>query len=362
MFIDRHNNDHVRIAPCCQASTSLESSDGFNFNTSAHLTQLREKFDKGERPVECSRCWQAEYLGHKSRRQSAIEFFQLPTVDRSIVLQSIDYNATWACNLACIMCGPECSSGWAKHENLTKSELKVIGRHFRHKNNVLGDVNLTNIKKIHFNGGEPLLNDDHIDMLVKLEQQGVLENVFISYNTNGTVMPNKKTIDLWSKARLVKIFFSVDAVGAAFEYVRWPANWEQTSKNISDMKKLLPSNVMFGVNSTVGSYNLLEIADVWNWFNQVISTNREGDKSDFCWQFADNFDVKFLPHQIKTETIRRIESIEMLGGIATYLKATLDHEENYTWLHKLIKLDSVRNTNWETSLRIAKFIKKDDLW
>jgi hypothetical protein len=31
-------------------------------------------------------------------------------------------------------------------------------------------------------------------------------------------------------------------------------------------------------------------------------------------------------------------------------------------LHKLIKLDSVRNTNWETSLSIAKFIKKDDLW
>jgi hypothetical protein len=119
---------------------------------------------------------------------------------------------------------------------------------------------------------------------------------------------------------------------------------------------------MLGLNLTVGSYNLLEIDDVWSWFNQTISTNKEGDTSDFCWQFADNFDVKFLPHQIKTEAIRRIESIEMLGGIVAYLKATLDHEENYTWLHKLIKLDSVRNTNWETSLSIAKFIKKDDLW
>jgi hypothetical protein len=362
MFVDRHNNDHIRVAPCCQSSTSLEPSAGFNFNTSIHLTQLREKFNSGERPVECNRCWQAEDLGHKSRRQSAIEFFQLPANDCSTVLQSIDYNATWACNLACIMCGPEYSSGWAKQENLTKSELKVIGRHFRNKNNFLDCVDLTDIKKIHFNGGEPLLNDDHTDMLFELERQGVLENIFISYNTNGTVMPNKKTIDLWSKTRLVKIFFSVDAVGSAFEYVRWPANWGQTSKNISNMKQLLPGNVMLGLNLTVGSYNLLEIDDVWSWFNQTISTNKEGDKSDFCWQFADNFDVKFLPHQIKIEAIRRIESIEMLGGIVAYLKTTLDHEENYTWLHKLIKLDSVRDTNWKTSLRIAKFIKKDDLW
>jgi hypothetical protein len=358
MFIDRHNNDHVRIAPCCQASTGLEPSDGFNFNTSTHLTQLREKFNKGERPVECSRCWQAEDLGHKSRRQSAIEFFQLPTVDRSIVLQSIDYNATWACNLACVMCSPESSSLWAKNASLTKVDLKLIGRHFRHKNNVLGNVNLTDIKKIHFNGGEPLLNDDHTDMLFKLDQQGVLENVFISYNTNGTQMPNKKTIELWSKARLVKIFFSIDAVGSAFEYVRWPANWEQTNKNISDMKQLLPDNVMFGVNSTVGSYNLLEVDDVWNWFNQVISSNREGDESDFCWQFANNFDVKFLPRQIKVEVITRFDSISALSGIVAYLTATLDHEENYTWLQQLTKLDSVRGTNWKNSLRIAKFIKE----
>jgi molybdenum cofactor biosynthesis enzyme MoaA len=48
------------------------------------------------------------------------------------------------------------------------------------------------VKKIHFNGGEPLLNDDQLGLLLKLEKQDVLKNVFISYNTNGTVMPSKK--------------------------------------------------------------------------------------------------------------------------------------------------------------------------
>ena len=59
--------------------------------------------------------------------------------------------------------------------------------------------------------------------------------------------------------------------------MRWPGNWGQTSKNILDMQATLPGNVMFGFNTTVGNYNLLEIDEVYNWFNKHIRVNREGD-------------------------------------------------------------------------------------
>jgi len=68
MFVDRYNSDHVRVAPCCQAGTSIEKVQGFDFDTSAHLTQLRQQFDRGEKPAACSKCWQAEDLGSRSRR------------------------------------------------------------------------------------------------------------------------------------------------------------------------------------------------------------------------------------------------------------------------------------------------------
>lgn len=360
MYIDRHNSDQIRVAPCCQAGTGIEKVIDFDFNTSAHLTQLRQRFDRGEKPRECDRCWQAEDLGSKSRRQSAIEFFQLPEIDRSVVLQRIDYNATWACNLACVMCSPVSSSLWAKQKNLSKNELSTIGRYFQNQNNFLDTLVVTNIKRIHFNGGEPLLNNDHVDMLIKLEQHDVLKNTEISYNTNGTIMPSKKEIDLWSRARLVKLYFSIDAIGPAFEYVRWPGVWSQTCKNILDMKTDLPSNVMFGFNSTVGCYNLFEMEDVWNWFDQNISTNREGDESDFCWQFANNFDLKYLSVDIKNRARDQLKSISVLGGIVRYLESQIEHKENSDWMRYLSDLDSVRGTSWMDSLKIAKYIKENN--
>lgn len=358
MFIDRHNNNQIRVAPCCQAKSVVESTDGFNFKTSEYLTQLREKFDRNERPTECNACWKVEDLGHKSRRHSAIEFFQLDTIDRSVCLQSIDHSATWACNLACIMCGPQNSSLWAKQQNLNKSELHVLGRQFQKSNNFLEIIDTTQVKKIHFNGGEPMLNDGQIDLLTKLDQQGILSDVFISYNTNGTVMPDNKLLDLWSKARLIKIFFSIDAIGTAFEYIRWPGKWQQTRDNMMDMKNNLPSNVMFGFNSTVGCYNLFEMVDVWNWFEQNISTNREGDASDFCWQFANNFDIKYLPLDIKIQAIDHLKSIAALTGIVEYTKSTVDHAEQSHWMQQLSQLDFSRKTNWKNSLKIGQYIKE----
>jgi sulfatase maturation enzyme AslB (radical SAM superfamily) len=322
------------------------------------LTQLRTQFDQGQQPSACNRCWIVEKYGHKSRRQSAIEFFQDTIPDNVVQLQSIDHSATWACNLACIMCEPRNSSLWATQENLTQDDLRALGRYFQKSNNFLDKLDVGHIKKIHFNGGEPMLNNDQTELLLKLEEQGVLENTFISYNTNGTVMPSQQVIDLWKRARLVKIFFSIDAVGSAFEYVRWPGKWDQTSKNILDMRDMLSGNVMFGFNTTVGNYNILEIAEVYNWFTKHIQTNREGDPSDFCWQLAGNFDPGAVSRIIKQQAITELTSIAQLSGLVGYLRATLNAPENMSWVTTLDKLDAKRNTNWRTALTIAKFIEE----
>ena len=357
MYIDRHNDTHVRVAPCCQAVAKLESVDTFSFDTSPHLTNLRKQFDLGERPDACNLCWSVEKLGHKSRRQGAIEFFQDPAPDTTIQLQSFDHSATWACNLACVMCEPHSSSLWATQESLTKDDLKLLGRHFQKSNNFLDGIDVSHVKKVHFNGGEPLLNNDQTNLLLRLEEQDVLKNTFISYNTNGTVMPNKKIIELWSKARLVKLFFSIDAVGPAFEYVRWPGNWIQTSQNMLDMRANLPNNVMFGFNSTVGSYNILEIRDVYRWFEENIKTNRAGGNSDFCWQFANNFDPRYLSSIIKMQAIAQLDSVSELSGIVNYLKSTMDQLENLSWTTQLNNIDSKRNTNWKNALKVSQFIE-----
>ena len=357
VFIDSHNDTHVRIAPCCQAHSKIEAVDDFDFESSAYLNDLRKQFDLNQQPGACSACWNVEKYGHKSRRQSAIEFFQDSKPDYEVKLQGIDHSATWACNLACIMCGPYNSSLWATEKKLNKSDLTQLGRSFQKNNNILNKLNLTQVKKIHFNGGEPMLNNDQTNLLIKLEQQGVLENLFISYNTNGTVMPSKKIMELWSQARLVKLFFSIDATGDAFEYIRWPGNWQQTSRNILEMKNNLPDNVMFGFNVTVGSYNLMELPDLYDWFDQNLATNRAGDQSDFCWQLANNFDPQELPRQAKVDAISQLAPLDKFSGIIKYLESTLNQNEDLSWIKKLAELDKQRNTDWRTTLKVSQYLK-----
>lgn len=357
VFIDKFNDDFVKVAPCCQAVTAIEPVSSFDFKNSPYLTQLRQEFDQGHRPFACNKCWEVEKNGHKSRRLSAIEFFQSDEPDRSIELQGIDHSATWACNLACIMCGPLSSSTWANQLELDKSSLFKMGRLFQKSNNIFDQLELANLKKIHFNGGEPLLNNDQSDLLSKLEEQQVLKNVFISYNTNGTVFPSEKIIDLWSKARLVKIFFSIDAIESAFEYIRWPASWHETEKNILNMKQKLPGNVIFGLNCSIGTYNLMEIHKVYSWFANNISENREGDKSDFCWQLVQNFHIANLSCQIKKQVIQQLKSIPEFGALISLLESTINQPEDKTWLTILENLDNKRKTNWKKSLEISNFIE-----
>jgi MoaA/NifB/PqqE/SkfB family radical SAM enzyme len=349
MFVDYHNNDQVRIAPCCQADIAIEPVKEFDFATSPHLTKLREQFALGKKPGACNRCWQAEKLGSKSRRQSAIEFFKLTDPDQTVILESIDHSATWACNSACVMCDPQSSSMWATELGLEKSKLTKLGRSFQKKNNFFDMLDYSNIKKIHFNGGEPMINLDQVKLLEQID----LSNTFISYNTNGTVYPNQQIVELWKKTKLVKLFFSIDATEQAFEYIRYPGRWQQVADNMIAMKQNLPSNVMFGFNIAVGSHNVFELPDVYNWFHTNLLTNRENDPSDFCWQLAHNYDVTRLPTHLKQLAIDQLLPIDQYSGLINLLK--IEKTISDDWIDKLNIIDQRRNTNWKKSLKIGKY-------
>jgi hypothetical protein len=355
MFVDLFNDDKIRVAPCCQADSAIEPIDSFDFKTSPYLTSLRTQFDQGLKPSACNRCWQAEDSGHKSRRQSAIEFFNLAEPDTEVLLEGLDHSATWACNMACIMCGPTNSSLWSKEKSYTSADLKTIGRSFQKDNNILSKLDVSNIKKLHFNGGEPLLNLHQLGLLKQLDEQDVLKNVLISYNTNGSIFPDSRIIEYWKQSRLVKLFFSIDATDAAFEYIRWPGDWHKVNENIQRLRDILPSNVMFGLNVTVGNYNILELSSLWNWFETTISTNREGDPSDFNWQIAYNFDPRNCSQMVKLRAIQDIQNIEPMSGIVNYIKMTMDQTDSSSWIDVFNEYDLKRNTDWRTSLKIAEF-------
>jgi len=356
LFIDRFNQDQLKIAPCCAAKTAIENSADFSFETSPYLTKLREQFKRGERPVECDWCWKAEACGNKSRREASIDFYQAAQQDKyKVILEGIDYNSTWACNLACVMCGTSCSSSWATDLNLSKTDLQKLGRLYRNNNNILENLDLSHVNKIHFNGGEPLLNNDQNVILSKLEQIGILKNIQLSYNTNGTIEPSTDIKNLWSKAKIVRLFFSIDAIEQAFEYIRQPAKWNQVSKNLLNMKEMMPSNVMFGFTVTVGSHNIFELEKLDTWIQKNLATTRDGFKNLVCWQLAHGFDPRYLTKEAKLEAIKYLTPIKSFSSIASYLTSTLDNESDNSWIKSLDMIDARRNTNWKQALQISKY-------
>jgi len=348
LYLQPIGTQGVKYAPCCQAKTATVNNNDFSFKHDSYLLALRDENTAGVQSTECNRCWEVEDAGGVSKRQGSLQFAKENTVD-STGLQFLEYNVNWSCNLACVMCGPEFSSRWAKELGLTDSADLAN----KTKNQIIDSLDLSTIKRIHFNGGEPLLNEEHVKLLKKIDN---INQCKLTYNTNGTVLPSKTAIQYWEQSRLVQVWFSIDATDSAFEYIRWPGHWQQVQKNIQWYIDNCPSNVMFGLNVTVGSYNLLEIDKLYRWFENNIATNREGDPSDFNWQTAYNFDYKYLPDIIKDECLKKLSYIESLKSLYNNVEDNTEIPNN-RWITKLDNIDLRRGTDWKTALEIGKYYK-----
>lgn len=196
-----------------------------------------------------------------------------------------------------------------------------------------------------------MLNTDQFEILDGID----LAKTTISYNTNGTLYPSDRLIDLWSRAKLVKIYFSIDAIGPQYEYIRYPGNWNEVSSNLLKMRQELPSNVMFSFNCAVGCYNAFEMIDVWKWFDANMSSNREGDPSDFCWQPANNYDIRHLSSTAKQDIINQVSTIPQLESLTNYVKSVQSHPPSIEWQHSLNAIDKRRGTDWKSTLQIGKY-------
>jgi wyosine [tRNA(Phe)-imidazoG37] synthetase (radical SAM superfamily) len=356
--VERYGDDRIKYGPCCNSTRQLTDIDSFDFATDPFLQKLRNEFDQGHRPQECNRCWNKEDRGQTSRRMDMIQFYKDAGVQpESTGIKSIDYYTSWACNLACVMCEPYFSSTWARELDLSRDQLYNLGRLYHNNNSVLSQLDVSGVEKLHFNGGEPFLNNDHLELLEKIKQQGDLSKVTISYNSNGTIAPTPQLIDLWKQSKLVRIYFSIDGIKEVFEYIRWPGKWNQTCENILEMKQSLPSNVCFGFNVAVG-INLLDLADIFEWFNTNLATNREGDVSNFTWQpmFIKNISViDSMPTELKQQAIKDLKSIELAKSIVSYIEQSPEGHNSDPWTEWLTELDKKRNSNWRQTLSIGKY-------
>jgi len=274
-------NNQVAVKHCCLRGDSFSVELDHDFWQNKKLETLRETNRKNVWDSGCSNCERLEASNEISFRTGMNQGLHIIGQTDLSGPARIDLMFDISCNLACRICGPNISTYWQRHLKENKLWNQSISAP-RQKNEVIGALSrldLSNLRQLVFCGGETLLGQAYWDVAEWLGNNvpNAKQQLTLCFQTNGTQPILPKNFDIIEKFHLVKLHISLDGVGDRFDYQRWPANWNQASDNILNLRASLPGNVMFVVEETVSIFNLLYANELKEWVNTNFTTNREGD-------------------------------------------------------------------------------------
>jgi organic radical activating enzyme len=281
------------VRPCCLADDELVDDAGEKFSlltadfkdiqNSHSMQTLREQFLAGEQPKTCRKCWNEEDAGRTSKRMHTLDRLKHMGISTTWTrdakpLMFLDLKLGNICNLKCRICGSWSSSQFATEE---LNDMPADKRRSSYPYQMLRagawprenaqfwqqiDESLNDIRYIEFTGGEPFMIREHFDMLQGIVDRGIAHQVEIHYNTNGTQYPDQAP-EIWRHFKTVEIAFSIDDLGARFEYQRSNADWATVLDNITSFQYLQTQmpNIRLQCCSTVNVFNVRYIDQLANW-------------------------------------------------------------------------------------------------
>ena len=323
------------VRPCCLADDELVDDNGEKFSlltadfasiqNSRAMTQLREEFLAGKKPQTCRKCWMEERSGRTSKRMHTLDRMKHMDISSEWTadakpLMFLDLKLGNICNLKCRICGSWSSSQFATEElahmpveNRKKSfsyQMLRAGAWPRENTQFWTEIDacLNDIRYIEFTGGEPFMIDQHFDMLQGMVDRDIAHQVEIHYNTNGTQWPARGP-EIWKHFKTVEVAFSIDDLGARFEYQRTNADWAVVLDTITSFQYLrdqLP-NLRLQCCSTVNVFNVRYIDQLAQWI--VLQS------FDFVyWNIMHDawyFSIASLPYEAKTQIAEHLRSADV---------------------------------------------------
>lgn len=271
----------LQVQHCCLRYPLFPVDDIKNIWKDKKFTLLRETNLKNEWDPGCHNCEKLEKSGLRSFRNGMNDGLGIYGKTNLTGPARIDIMFDISCNLACRTCGPHSSTFWQKHLKEHNRWTEPIFTP-RSKNDVIGylqQLDLVNLRQVVFCGGETLLGQEYWDVTRWLVDNvpNAKDQLTVCFQTNGTQPIAEKNHKIIDKAHLVKLHISIDGISERFEYLRWPAKWDQVTKNIENIRQTCPSNVMFVIEETISIFNLAYLDESESWVKQNFSINREGD-------------------------------------------------------------------------------------
>jgi MoaA/NifB/PqqE/SkfB family radical SAM enzyme len=265
-------------APCCFAihekfpkAKELHTKSTLDFLNNEKLVQLRKEMMSGVLPKTCKKCAYADLIStNNSPREhyndellnmltpSELDDFVESINDEGLVnttktLYSVDVRDGNLCNLMCRICSPQFSSRIQAEEKIR----------FFSKNDFDFSAHpelLTNLKKIYFSGGEPLLSADHFDLLDSLSNTCIL-----TYNTNFTVLNAKRgnILDKWKRFQSLNVLVSLDDIYDRLAYSRHGSDFQSIVENFQQFHDQIGNSYdKISISISLSIFNVLHIDEI----------------------------------------------------------------------------------------------------
>ncbi len=350
LHIRSTNAGQVLVSPCCAAQTEPVVAAEFDFEHNSFLTSTRQHALDNRPAPACSNCWRQEAQNPPSRR-----FFsnQNHNQDIKVELNRVDITTQNVCNLACVMCSSYSSSLWAKQEGLEDQDYS-----FEDKLQLFRKLNFGQVYQMHFTGGEPLMSTEHLKMLNIYSETAPLNQLHISYNTNGTFFPDEKVLAVWAQVKAIDLVISLDATGTAAELIRWPCSWAQVADNVAQFIKLRETmpHLKVGFIGCASNYNIWELAD-------VVKFVRSQDP-DLTVHFQVNhrpyYTPALIPDSMRQPLIERLSQYSDFENLMPTISAALpvekQHQEWITFYRVMGEMAQRRGNDWKTALELGKYV------
>lgn len=263
----RGNRDSVKLANDDDLSM-LNPEEIFNHTG---MESLRNNLLNGVRDPACNICWEQEDRDILSFRQISNQNQDVNSYVKNKKLRVIDMSINNHCNLRCRMCTPSASSllmldhNYFVENNLMDRVSKSAERwtdsklgSFKLKTNKQWQWIVNNTDKfevLRLSGGEPFYNSSVLEFIDKAISDGTSENITLEFHTNATLF-NDELIEKLSHFQN-NLNFSIDGTGKVYEFIRYPATWQQLDTSVRSYMAKIPQKF----------YNIANIMMISNVFN-----------------------------------------------------------------------------------------------
>jgi radical SAM protein with 4Fe4S-binding SPASM domain len=359
--------------PCCHAEMKHKVGNcrDSTLDQIWHDTPMKDlrndMLNEVENPT-CGRCYEQEKSGFFSGRKSANKHHG-HHIDR---IDSDDFQMTYwdirfsnLCNLSCRSCGHIFSSSWFKDQSKLAggdwaSHNKPMNYAGRHETDMWEQLlpHIDYVEQIYFAGGEPLLMEEHYQILEELVSRGRFD-VRLIYNTNftHTSLKDKSVFEYWKLFKSVAVGASLDGAEDYAEYIRKGTDWEQVERNRVEMLRICP-NVDFYISPTLSILNALHLPDFHkNWVErgyilaQDLNINILQDPTylriDIAPQeYKEEIKARYLDHLewLKPHDRLNRASVGFESAINFMMVTDNSHLISKFW-DKTNQLDAIRNEN-----------------